>query len=187
MPRTTVERPGRGRIGHDANSRPEQPIEVILDQDPKLPVDGNDRQPSIARLLQAFNQQGTVGLGREDVRVEVVALDLLGVGQDDLADAERRDLRPETPHHFRPRNSEQQVDARPRRNVGFERAAEDDGVALDRLHSGEAARSVEQANPHLMPRLDVKDVHQMSGAAVPDMLDLAGKLARLEDAGFTAG
>ena len=89
-----AQRHRRRRVGDDAQTVAEQAIELILDQRFELPVDRDGGEPRVARLLQPFDQQRPVGLRREDVRVEIVTLDLLGVGQDDLPGAERGDLRP---------------------------------------------------------------------------------------------
>ncbi len=67
---------------------------MILDEDPEPAVNGDVRQPRVARLLQAFDQQRTVTGFGDHVRVEVVALDAARVRQDDPPDAERRELCP---------------------------------------------------------------------------------------------
>ncbi len=145
-------------------------------------MDRDDRQPRVARLLQSFDQQRPVGLRREDVRVEVVALDLLGVGQDDLSDAERRDLRPQPAHHFRPRHSQQEIDRRPRRDARSRaRSASVDRAVRDRLHRADATRPVDDADADRVSWRDVQHVQQVSGPRARQR-QLAGRadLARLE-------
>ena len=75
--------------------------QVVFDQHPELFVDGNHRQPGVARLLQPLDEERPIaGLG-EDVRVEIIALHALGVGQDDLPDAKRRELGPQPAQDLR--------------------------------------------------------------------------------------
>ena len=78
-------------------------------------MDRHARQPRVAGLLQAFDQQRPVGGCLEDVRVEVVALDARRVGEHDPPDAERGELRPQAPQHLRARQRQQQIDGGRRR------------------------------------------------------------------------
>ena len=120
MPHRIAQRRLRRRISDEANAAWKQRIEMILDQDLELPVDRDERYARVARLLQSLDEQGTIGLAGEDMGVEVVAFDFLGVGEDDLADAERRNLRPEAAHHLGPWHGEQEIDGRSWRCVRFE-------------------------------------------------------------------
>src|SRR5207342_3319861 len=94
----TKRRRSRG-IRHDSKRWPSQSIEFILDEYPEPLVYRDRRQTGVSRLLQAFDQERTVRAGLEHVRVEIMAFDFFGVGQDDPTDAERRDLRPQPAHH----------------------------------------------------------------------------------------
>ena len=106
----------------------EETIKVVLDQDLESSVDGHRRQPCIACLLKAFDEQPTVGHFIQDMRVEVVALDAFGIRQDDLSHAECRELRPQAPHHFRARQREQHIDLRAWGGGGRELAAKSDSA-----------------------------------------------------------
>src|SRR6186713_1751297 len=101
---------------------------MILDEDPELTVDRYRRQPRIACLLKAFDEQPTVGHFVQDMRVEVVALDAFGIRQDDLSHAERGELCPQAPHHFRARQREQHIDLRAWGSGGRELAAKSDSA-----------------------------------------------------------
>ena len=114
------------------------------------------------------------------MRVEVVALDPLGVGQDDLADAHRGDLRPQAPHHLRPWKRQQQIDARHGRRVRVERAAQRDRFAGDRFHGGRAARPIDDSHADLLAPLDMQDAKEVA-AADPVERHLVPGLAGFEE------
>ena len=74
--RATVEqRAVAARVRDQARRVAGHGVELVLDEDPELPMDRHARQPRVAGLLQALDQQRPVGGFLEDVRVEVVALD----------------------------------------------------------------------------------------------------------------
>ena len=123
LPQDRTHRARRRRICHQTATILKQTVQLILDQHPELPMDGDAGQASVARLLQPFDQKRTVALRRQDVRVEIVSFDARRVGQDDSPHAERRDLRPEPPHDLRTRKREHEVDTRLWRNARVEHAA----------------------------------------------------------------
>src|SRR5690349_19786137 len=96
------DRGASARIGDEPNARRKQIVEVILNEDPELAVNGNLRQSGVTRLLQPFDQQRTIARRGQDVRVEVVALDAAGVRQDDLSDPECGKLCPQSAKHLWP-------------------------------------------------------------------------------------
>ena len=107
-------------------------VELVFDEDPELPMDRHARQPRVAGLLQALDQQRPVGRRLEDVRVEVVALDARGVGEHDPPDAERGELGPQAPQHLRAREGQQQIDAGRRRHRRVELGPQHDPVLVER-------------------------------------------------------
>src|SRR5688572_32929615 len=78
------------RIGHQPHTCWKALTELILNEDPELPVNRDLRQPSVTCLPEALDEQRPIRSLREDVRIEVVPLDAAGVGQDDLPDTESR-------------------------------------------------------------------------------------------------
>ena len=87
-------RPGRSRIGDQSKFRPAQFVQFILHQNPEAAVDRNLRQAGIAGLLQAFDQQGAISIGSQDVGVEIGPLHPFRVGEDDAMNAEGGELGP---------------------------------------------------------------------------------------------
>lgn len=169
------------RIGHETKPAPEQAVELVLDQHLESPVDGDGRQSRVARLLQSFDQQRPVALGREDVRVEVVSFHALRVGQDDLTDSKRRDLCPEASEHFRSGKCKEHVDQRPGRNGRFKRALQFDRVVGDGLYRAHSARATQDPDAHLMPSRDPQDVQQVGGAGAGETdITSASNFAGLE-------
>jgi hypothetical protein len=75
--------------------------QVVFDQHSELSVDGNHRQPRVARLLKPLDEERPIARFGDDVRVEIVALHALGVRQNDLPDAKRRELSPQPAHDLR--------------------------------------------------------------------------------------
>ena len=114
------------------------------------------------------------------MRVKVVPLHTLGVGQDDLADAHCGELRPQTPHHFRPRKGQQQIDRRHGRRVRLERAVKRDRFSGDRFDSGRAARAVDDSHANLLAGLDMQDMTQVAAADTVQRHFVPG-FARLEE------
>jgi hypothetical protein len=164
---------GRRRIAGETQAAASQTVEIVFDERFELPVDRDVRQPRIPRLLQTFDEQRAVTRRREHVRVEVVALHARRIGHHDAADAERRDRSPEPPHHFRPREGEDQIDARPHRRVRRERAAEHHRAGGHRGRGARPARSIEYAETHPIANRDLEDVQQMIGAGVGEQDDSA--------------
>jgi hypothetical protein len=141
---------------------------VVLDQDFELSMDGDGRQPSIAGLLQSFDEERTVAALCQDVRVEVRPFDALGVGQDDLPDTERRELGPQPPHHFRPWDREQEIDARSRGRGGLEYALHRHATALRRLDRADTERPVESSDANRLARDDLQHLQQVIGARIAE-------------------
>ena len=153
-------------------------VQTILDQHLELPVDGNVRQPGVARLLQSFDQQRPVTVRRQHVRVEVVSLHPVRVGQDDPPDSHGGDLCPEPAHHLRSREGKDQVDAWTGRHDRFERAVQLDRSIADGLHRAHATRAIDDADAHAVPGRDLQDTSQVIGACarkgdVATIVDLA--------------
>ena len=166
----------RSRIGHETlstgsigSTRParEQAFQVILDQHLELPVDRNSRQPCIARLLQSFHEERAVALGRQHMRVEVVAFHALCVGQDDLPGSQRTELRPQPPHHFWPRKRKQQVDPGAGWDHRVKRAAQSDGAKGDRFHGSHTAGAIDDADANVMSGRDLENVQQVPATRAP--------------------
>ena len=100
------------------------------------------------------------------MRVEVVALDAFGIRQDDLSHAERRELCPQAPHHFRARQREQHIDLRAWGSGGLELAAKSDSAFAGRHHRARAEWTVEQTDSHRLSRCGSQHVHHVRGARV---------------------
>jgi len=73
-------------------------------------MDRDLRQPGVARLLQAFDEERPVARRVQHVRVEIVAFDTRGVGEDDAAHAERGELCPQPPQDLGTGQRQQQID-----------------------------------------------------------------------------
>ena len=86
-----------------------------------------------------------------------MALHTLRIRQHDSAHTERGQLRPETPHDLGSGQCQQQVDPRQGRDVCPERAAQPNGAVFHGLHGAHAARSIEEADAHLMSRRRFED------------------------------
>ncbi len=155
---------GRG-VGNQAQGGTGEGVEVVLDQDAELPVYGDDRQLRVARLLQSFEQQRPVAGGLQQVGVEVVPLDPRGVGQDDAANAQRGELRPETPKDLRTGDGQQQVDSGANRG-GAEGALERDAATLGRQDAARAAAAIHDADAKGLLGHDAKHGQQVTGAGV---------------------
>jgi hypothetical protein len=164
LPHDPACQPRCRRIGHETKAALEQAVELVLDEHLESSVDGDRRQSRVARLLQSFDQQRPVALGREDVRVEVVSFHALRVGQDDLTDSKRSDLCPEASEHFRSGKCKEHVDPRQGRNGRFKRAPQFDRVGRNGLYRGHSARATQDTDTHLMPRRDPQDVLQVGGS-----------------------
>lgn len=154
-------------VGDQAHGRTGEGVEVVLDEDAELPVYGDDRQLRVARLLQSLEQQRPVAGGLQQVGVEVVPLDARGVGQDDAADAQRGELRPEPAKDLRPGDSQQQVDGGTGRR-GVEGAVERDAASLGQHDAAGAAAAVHHADANRLLGHDAKHPQQMTGAAVAE-------------------
>ena len=107
-------------------------------------MDRDDGKPRVARLLQAFDEERAVARLGQDVGVEVLAFDALGVRQDDLSDAQRGELGPQAAHHFRTGKGEQDIDSRTRRDVGLEGAAQGHPAIAGGFHGADAERAIDQ-------------------------------------------
>jgi hypothetical protein len=153
-------------MGDEPDPFAEESIQVILDKDPELPVNGDRRQPRITCLLKAFDEQRTVRLFSQDVRVEVVTFDAFGVGQDDLPDTECRELCPQASHHFRARQSKQHIDLWTWGNCGFELAAQRDASVSHRGHCAHPERTVQHSDSNRLSRRHVQHVEQMRRARI---------------------
>jgi hypothetical protein len=117
---------GRRGVGirHETKAFAEQHVQLILDEHPELPMYRDEGQPRVARLLHPFDEQWAVTRLCQDVGIEVLAFHTLGIRQDDLSDTQRRELCPESPHHFRSGKSDQHIDSGPARDVRLEHAAQ---------------------------------------------------------------
>jgi len=100
------------RVGNQTVTARKKRCQVVFDQNAELFVDRHAREPRVARLLKPLDEQRPVTRFAEHVRVEVIAFDACGIRQDDLADAERRQLSPEPAQHFRAWQCQQQIHAR---------------------------------------------------------------------------
>jgi len=98
------------------------------------------------------------------VRVEVVALHALGVGQDDLSHTERGELCPQTPQDFRSWQGQEQIHRRKRRHTRVERAAQFNRVVGRGLHDPQSRRAIKDADAHFLSGRDLQDTEQVSGA-----------------------
>lgn len=161
-----TDRRGTARIGDEPNAVAKQAIEMILDENPELPVDGDPRRPRVARLLQPLDQQRTIGRFGDEVGIEVVPLYALGIGQDDLPDAKRRELRPQPTDDFRARQGKQNVDARARRSGPLEHAAQCHAAIVHGFDGPDAEWAIEQPEANCLTGCDTQHVHQVSRARI---------------------
>ena len=143
--RTDRRTDGRRGLGsrHEAKAFAEQRVQVILDEHLQLPMDRDDGEPRVARLLQAFDEERAVARFGQDVRIEVLPFHALGIRQDDPPNTQRGELGPQAPHHLRPGQGEQDIDSRPRRDVGLEQAAQRHPAITSGLHGADAERTIE--------------------------------------------
>jgi len=95
------------------------------------------------------------------VGVEIHPLDLLRIGQEDAADAQRGELGPEPLHDLRSRQGEQEVDRRPRRHGTVEDATKDDRLRSGRFDLTRPRRPVHEPDPHAHARRGAKHGPQM--------------------------
>ena len=100
------------RVGDETVSVGNKLCQVVFNQNAELFMDRHAWQPRVTRLLKPLDEQRPVACFGEHVRVEIVAFDAFGIRQDDLADAERRQLSPEPAQHFRAWQCQQQIHAR---------------------------------------------------------------------------
>ena len=142
----------------------EEAVESVLDQRLELLVYRHLRQPRVAGLLQALDEQRAIAFRRHHVRVEVVAFHARRVGQYDLPDAERGELGPEAPHHLRPGQRKEHVNGRPWRDHRFEPARQVNRPVSERCDRCHAARAIEHPDAHDVPRRHLQHGHQVPGA-----------------------
>ena len=146
------------RIGDESRPSSNEIVQVILDEDPELPVDRDRRQPRVASLLQPLDEERPVGRFGEDVRAEVVPFHAFGIGQDDLPHTKRRELRPETPHHLGARQREQHIDQGTWGSVGLEDAAHGDAAVTGILNGPDTERTVKASNSNGLARRHAEHV-----------------------------
>ena len=139
----------------------EEAIQVILDEHREALVDRDERYARIASLLQPFNQKRTETRFVHDVTVEVIALYLLRVGEDDLAHAQGGELSPQPSQHLWSRHGQQKIHTRPIRSGCFEPALERNRGRIDEHHRADAHRAIDDAHPHLVARRDFQYMQQM--------------------------
>ena len=151
------------RIGDESGHVADERIQIVLDEDAKLLVRGDDRHARIPRLLKAFNEQREMDLWIEKMCVEVVALDAFSVGQHDSTDAERGDLRPQATQHLRAGKGDQQIDPRASRRL-TELTPQRHASVIHRDDDGATDWTIENADANLLTRRNGEDVSQMTRA-----------------------
>ena len=138
-------------------------VEVVLEENLEPPVNRHDGEMRVACLLEPLEEERSIVVGLEDVGVEVVAFDPRGVGQNNLADAERGHLCPQSLHHFRTGQREQQVDGWPDR-YRVERAFQRDRVRVEGEDRAGAEPTINHPGAHLVSWLNPQHVPQVTGA-----------------------
>lgn len=143
-------------MGDDTVAGGEEGVQIRFNQFAELLVDRHHRQACIARLLQTFEQQGAIALRLEQMCVEVVAFDLLRIGQNDLSDTQRRQLSPESSHDFWSRQRQEEVHGRSLRRVAVECALQRDPSVVDRRDSAHTKWAVDEADADLLVPLHLQ-------------------------------
>jgi hypothetical protein len=154
------------RIRHQSHVRREQLLDVILDEDPELPMNRDKREPCVARLLKAFDEQWPIAAFGQHVRVEIVALDAARVGHDDSANTERRELCPEPSHDFRPWKREQHVHPRPGRYHRLEHAADRHASVACGVDGPYPQRTIELSDSDRLTWCDSQYLQEVRGTCV---------------------
>ena len=80
-------------MGEEAGALGVEEGELVLDEGAEAAEDADLGEDRVAGLGEALEEEGAVDLGAEEGAAPVVALDLLGGGEQDAAGAEGGDLR----------------------------------------------------------------------------------------------
>ena len=141
-------------------------MDVILNEDPELPMNRDKRDPCVAGLLKALDEQWPVTIFSQDMRVEVVAFDTARIGQNDAADTERRELCPEPSHDLRPWKREQHVNPWPRRCRPLEHAAHRHASFTCGFDGSRPQRAIELSDSDRLTWCDSQYLEEVRGTCV---------------------
>ncbi len=112
--------------------------------------------------------------GRDIDDRDIVWLDALRVGHDDLADAKRRELRPQPSHHLGTRECQQEIDSRARRRRDIKAAAQHNGAIVDGGHNTCAVIPVDKPDAYLAADARLQNATHVRGARARHPRDACG-------------
>ena len=145
-------------------------------------MNGHDGETCVASLLESFNEQRSEARRRDYVRVEIVPFDSRGVRQDNPANANGGQLRPQSSQHLGAGKREQHIDGWAFRCGGLERATQRDRPGRARHYHAGSPRTIHNADADDGAGRDIQDMSQMVGPC-PGHDDLAGAadLGRIDE------
>lgn len=137
----------RARISENPNALTDRP-KLVLHVHLQLSMDTHRGKPCVTRLLESFEEQRTVDVALQYVRVEVVTFDTCCVGEGDVANAQGGELRPESTQDLWPGERQQHIDTGPVRSIAFEGAVQDNPVIVEITDGADAEGTVDDADPY---------------------------------------